>query len=294
MHCSLQVDVYVAPAIQAVTGLEEPAKQLWSPICCTLIQGPTSAVLVDTPTTIELARGLSDWVKKTASGKKVKYIFTTHAHGDHFFGNPILLEDFPEAKCVATAFVAQGIREAVTKEGMDFWKAIFPSGQIPAGQFVPTILPANGEFSIDGHSFFGIDVAFSDTTYSSFLHVPDLELVVAGDIVYGECFQHLGEANTSEKRKHWLHALNQIAMLKPSMVVPGHKRESQVDGPYLIQMTKDYIMAFEEELKRWEDPAKVEKSMKKRYPARWNDFILDRSCVASVAERLETMNKASI
>lgn len=294
MPSPLQVDVYVAPAIRAVTGLEEPSKQLWSPICCTLIQGPTSAVLVDTPTTVELARGLSDWVKKTAPGKKLKYIYTTHAHGDHFFGNPILLEDFPEAKCVATTFVVQGIRGSLTKEGIDFWKAMFPNGQIPAGQFVPECLPTSGEFSIDGHSFFGKDVTFSDTNYSSFLYVPDSDLVVAGDIVYGDCFQHCAEANSAEKRRHWLDALDQIAQLKPSIVIPGHKRASQVDGPYLIQMTKDYIMAFEEDLQKWDDPVKVEESMKKRYPVRWNNFILDRSCVASVAVRLEAKKKASI
>jgi glyoxylase-like metal-dependent hydrolase (beta-lactamase superfamily II) len=91
----LQVDVYCALVIPAVTGYEEPIKQLWSPICCTLIQGPTSAVLVDTPTTVELTKGLSEWVKKIAPGKKLKYIHTTHAHGDHFLGNPIILNDFP-------------------------------------------------------------------------------------------------------------------------------------------------------------------------------------------------------
>ncbi|KAL4916342.1 beta-lactamase-like protein [Aspergillus aurantiobrunneus] len=276
MPSPLQVDVYVAPAIRAVTGLEDPSKQLWSPICCTLIQGPISAVLVDTPTTAELARGLSDWVKQTAAGKKLRYIYTTHGHGDPFFRQSHPPGGLPRSQSI------------------DFWEAMFPNGQIPAGQTAPEPLPANGEFSIDGRSFFGMDVTFSDTNSSSFLHVPDLGLVVAGDIVCGECFQHFGEASTIDKRRHWLAALDRIAQLKPSMVVPGHKRASQVDGPYLIQMTKEYIMAFGEELKNWEDPAKVEESMKKRYPARWNDFILDRSCVASVAERFEAKKKALI
>ncbi|KAE8309935.1 beta-lactamase-like protein [Aspergillus transmontanensis] len=246
MPSSLQVDIYVAPAIRAETGLEEPSKQLWSPICCTLIQGPTLAVLVDTPTPVELAQGLFEWVKKTAPGKKLRYIYTIHAHGDHFYGNPVL-KNFPEAKCVATSFVNQGIEKAVSKENC------------------PESLPANGEFSIDGYSFFGIDVTFSDTNYSSFLHMPAIDLVVAGDI-----------ACTAEKRRHWLDALSQITQLKPSMVIPGHKRASQ------------------DALKKWNDPAKVEESMKKRYPARWNDFILDRSYMASVAEKLQANEKAPI
>jgi hypothetical protein len=108
--------------------------------------------------------------------------------------------------------------------------------------------------------------------------------VVSGDIVYGECFQHLGEANTAQKRKHWLDALTQIAALKPSLVVTGHKRVSQLDGPYLIDLTREYILTFEEEIKKWKDANNVEEAMKKRYPHRWNGFILCQSCSSSVAQ----------
>jgi glyoxylase-like metal-dependent hydrolase (beta-lactamase superfamily II) len=288
----LQVDVYCAPVISAETPYTDPNKKLWSPICCTLIQGPTSAVLVDTPTTSELARGLSDWVKKTAAGKKLEYIYTTHAHGDHFLGNPIIVKDFPGVKCVTTAFVVDGVKAALSEEGMGMWNTLFPN-QIPEDQLVPEALPANNEFQIDGHSFVGHNVEFSDTQNSSFLHVPDLGLVVSGDIVYGECNQHFGEANTTEKRKHWLNALNQIEALKPHIVVAGHKRPSQSDGPYLIEQTRDYIYAFEEEVKRWKDADKVEQAMKKRYPNRWNDFILAFSCESTVAQ-LQASQKASM
>ncbi|PCG88890.1 Hypothetical protein PENO1_107680 [Penicillium occitanis (nom. inval.)] len=250
----LQVDVYCAPVILAVTGYEERIKQLWSPIRCTLIQGLTSAVLVNTPTTAELAEGLSEWVTKTAPGKKLKYIYTTHAHGAHFFGNSIILKDFPEAKSVPTSFVVDGIKEALTEENLALWKGMFP-GQLPDGQVLPEALPANGQFSIDGHSLF---------------------------------------ANTPEKRKHWLDALDQIAALEPSIVVPGHKRVSQLDGPYLIDLTKDYIHAFEEELTKWKDADDVEEAMKKRYPHRWNEFILSNSCTNSVAKLKEAEKKSWI
>ncbi|KAJ5392669.1 hypothetical protein N7509_008159 [Penicillium cosmopolitanum] len=294
MSDSLQVDVYVAPVIPAVTGHQDPAKTMWSPICCTLIQGPTSAVLVDTPTTTELAKGLAEWVKRTACGKKLRYIYTTHAHGDHFFGNPVIVEEFPGVECVATSFVVNGIKnDQLSEERLARWNRLFPNKQISENQIVPNALPPNGEFSIDGYSLFGVDVAHSDTQFSSFLHVPSLELVVAGDIVYGECFQHLGEANTTDKRKKWLDALDQIASLKPSIVVPGHKRSSQSDGPYLIDATRQYILAFERYLEKFEDADKVEEAMKFLYPNRWNDFILDFSAKMSVEQHLLTKTKAT-
>jgi glyoxylase-like metal-dependent hydrolase (beta-lactamase superfamily II) len=284
MAGDLQVDVYVAPAIPAATGFDEPFKSKWSPISCTLIHGRKSAVLVDTPTTIKQAEALAEWIKAIlAPDTRLEYIYTTHAHGDHYFGNPVILDHFPGAKCVATASVAAGIERTLTAS-IPVWQGWFPGGQILAArQSVPESLPETGEFVIDGHSLFGVDVTHSDTDASSFLHVPDLNLVVAGDIVYGDCYQFLAEANTSQKRKDWLHALDQIAALKPNIVVPGHKRASQVDGPYLIDRTRDYIHTFERELKRLGDADQLEEAMKKSYPQRWNGFILDRSCKSSVA-----------
>lgn len=284
MTSNLQVDVYVAPPITAATGFDEPHKSQWSPISCTLIQGPESAVLVDTPITIKQTEALAEWIKATLSpGAKLKYIYTTHAHGDHYFGNPIICNQFPGAKCIATASVAAGI-ERTLAASIPTWQGWFPDGQILAErQSVPEALPETGEFFVDGHSLIGYDVAHSDTDASSFLHVPDLDLVVAGDIVYGDCYQFLAEANTPEKRKHWLDALDQIAAFKPSMVVPGHKRASQVDGPYLINWTREYIHTFERELERLGDADQLEEAMKKLYPQRWNEFILDISCKSSVA-----------
>jgi glyoxylase-like metal-dependent hydrolase (beta-lactamase superfamily II) len=199
MASTLQVDVYVSPAIPATTGSQDPTKQWWSPVSCTLIQGPTSAVLVNTPISISQAEDLADWVKKTAPGKKLEYIHTTHAHGDHYLGNPILLKKFPSATCVTTSAVANEIK-ATLATAIPKWNGWLPNGQIVTDdQVIPRSLPANGEFSIDGCKLHGFDIVHSDTHASSFLHVPDMELVVAGDIVYGDYYQFLAEASTAEK-----------------------------------------------------------------------------------------------
>lgn len=282
MTVHLQADVYVAPAARIGIKNVDPLKEWFSPISSTLIQGPTSAVLVDTPATIELSEGLAEWIKKTAPGKKLRYIYTTHAHADHFLGNTVIQRHFPEAKCVATSKVAEGIKQNLVPGGLDLWYQLFPNGQVPEGNVVPDALPTNGKLSIDGHDFFGIDVPQGDIPASSFLHVPDLRLVACGDIVYGDCYQFFGEANTPGKRKKWIESLDQITALKPHIVVPGHKRASQADGSYLIEATKAYILAFEEELGRTKDAVELEKAMMARYPQRWNRFLLERSCESPV------------
>lgn len=286
MSGPLQVDVYVAPIISIAIGSSDPSKSLWSSISCTLIQGPKSAVLADTPINIEQTIALADWIDKTAPGKTLSHIFITHAHVDHFAGVPTLLKRFPGAKAVATKRVADGIKDGeLSEKRWAFWNTLFPNGQLAQDQVVPEALPSpSNEFTLDGHALRATDVEHSDTHFTSFLHVPGLRLVVGGDIVYGECHQHLAEADTPEKRQHWINALDAIAALDPAIVVPGHKRASQADGPYLIEATRKYIRVFEEEKKKAKSAEELEQTMKRLYPARWNDFILNRACVRAFSE----------
>jgi glyoxylase-like metal-dependent hydrolase (beta-lactamase superfamily II) len=286
MAASLQVDVYVAPAIPAVLGSNDPKKSVWSPISCTLIHGPISAAIVDTPISIEETEKLVEWIQQTIPGKTLEYVFTTHAHGDHFFGAPVLLSKFPSAKFVATSRVVEGCKAQLAPAAFDgLWSRIFPDGQLAPSQVAPTALSSSGKFTLDGQVLHAIDVEHSDTHASSFLHVESLKLVVGGDIVYGDCYQYLAEANTKEKRHQWIAALDQIAALDPHIVVPGHKRATQIDGSYLIEATKKYIYDFEEELGKAKDAAELEEAMKKRYPLRWNEYILMASCQSSFSTK---------
>jgi len=94
--------VFVTPAVPTVSDDLPPgeAVRMWSPTSSILIYGERDAILVDTLATTAQATALADWVEE--SGKNLKTIYATHGHGDHFFGNGILLERFPGASAVAT------------------------------------------------------------------------------------------------------------------------------------------------------------------------------------------------
>ncbi|KAH7357493.1 beta-lactamase-like protein [Pyrenochaeta sp. MPI-SDFR-AT-0127] len=284
MSSKLQVDIYVASPIRAATGFTEFEKSVWSPISCVLVHGPDSAALIDTPITIEQGEAIARWIAETIPKKKLKYIYTTHAHPDHFMGAPVLQKLFPGVEFVATQNVTTGIEELYATHYEHIWPGMFPD-QLHPTKPVPKALPASGEFYIDGEKLQGFEVGHTDNEFSSFLYVPSVDLVVSGDIVYGDCHQHFGEANTPAKRKEWLNAIDRIESLKPHIVVAGHKRATQADAPYLIRSTREYIYTFERELAKAESPEALYDRMIELYPQRWNLFILHFACQQSFAER---------
>ena len=65
-----------------------------------------------------------------------------------------------------------------------------------------------------------VEVGQEDTYDSTVLHVPDLDLVLGGDVVCGDYHQLFAEDVTLELRSMWLRGLEKVAVLSPGWVVP--------------------------------------------------------------------------
>lgn len=273
-NARLRVDVYH----QNETSVHYQGKDdlSFSPTAFTLISSATEAVLVDAPTLPSLGTELASWITETAPGKKLKYIYVTHAHADHFNAFPAILAKYPDARVVTTKGVLAHM-PGQYEEPMwsTFWKGLFPSVTKSDLSLVHE-LPVDGKFSLDDgkHGFHAIEVGGGDTPDSTVLHVPELALVVSGDVVYGHCYQYIAENPTAEGRKNWLQSLEEVRALKPKFVVPSHMQPDEDFGATHLDETKDYIENWEEWLsvaKSWEE---LEELAKEKYPERVGDFIL--------------------
>ena len=212
----------------------------WVANSSTLIFGEHDAVLVDTFLTIDQNHSLADQV--AASGKTLKAIYVTHAHGDHFFGLKILQDRFPEARALATPDVVAKMKLQITPEKLDgFWRKLFPN-QIPDTLSVAAPLESD-EIDLEGNKLIAVKLGHTDTDDSTCLHVPSIDLVVAGDAVYNGIHPFLNESN-AQTRLEWLAALDQIEALKPLAVVAGHKVPANDDSPRNIQETRRYLLDF--------------------------------------------------
>ena len=51
----------------------------------------------------------------------------------------------------------------------------------------------SNEIDLDGHKIKAYFIGHGDSSANSFFHVPHLDLVVAGDLIYGDCYQYLAD-----------------------------------------------------------------------------------------------------
>jgi len=84
-------------------------------------------------------------------------------------------------------------------------------------------------------------------------------------------------------RGKWLNTIKEIRELNPSVVIPGHSEVgAPLDASAAVDFTEQYLLVFEEELKKAKDPDSLINGMKERFPAA--DFLLalDRGAKANV------------
>ncbi|KAF5967133.1 hypothetical protein FBULB1_11338 [Fusarium bulbicola] len=179
---------------------------LWSPLSITLLWTPTSGLLVYCPATVNPTNELAQWIKcQLPIGSTLKYFFCTHTHGDPFLGLPILEEHFPELKAYAAKAVVEGIDQQYSPEIRDaVWASTFAASK--DGSSLPSVgsdfnaLVSSNQLDLEGHSLKLYDVPHGDTHANLFIHVHELDLVLAGDIVHNDdCHRWLGKASNAEK-----------------------------------------------------------------------------------------------
>jgi len=264
MKRSLRHKVFVTKQIpQSGRGpLPDGSTRMWSPITSTLIMGRRDAVLVDPPLTATQAAEVGDWI--AATGRELRQIYITHGHGDHWFGAIPLVERFPGVTVRATEGTAKLMEvQNDPKFRAEFWDRVFP-GQLPAGEVDVSVVDERG-FELDGVALLPVEVGHTDTDATTMLHVPEICLVVAGDVVYNGVHLYLTESGG-------VTGIDEC--LNPATVIAGHKAPGAFDTPSQIQATQRYLTDARRLLQSSESAEAFYKAMLRRHPNRVNSGAL--------------------
>jgi glyoxylase-like metal-dependent hydrolase (beta-lactamase superfamily II) len=258
----LGVNVFTAPAKAVVGERPKPFGPPlgWDPTTSTLIYGEYDAVLVDTLTTVSEASALADWV--ALHHRNLNTIYITHGHFDHFFGLSILLERFPDAKAIATPKSVEVIGQTDPELARQTAR-MFP-GQFPAKIVLPQPY-LDDTFTLEGHELHIIEQGRTDGLHTTSLHVPAIDLVVGGDVLYNQCHMFVGDT-TAESRQNWIAALDRLSSLDPKIAVAGHKKTGAPDTPDVIEDSKRYLRDFSRLKESTDSDEELFNEMTKLYP----------------------------
>jgi glyoxylase-like metal-dependent hydrolase (beta-lactamase superfamily II) len=269
---SLTWDVFVAPP-EPLSGSEPAPGQVassWSPISATLISGERDAVLVDALLTAGQAHDLVEWIE--GLGKNLTTVYITHGHGDHWFGLGTVLDRFSGARALALPAVIEHAQAGSTPQFFEaFWTPRFDS-RLPRNLVFPQPLDGN-TLELEGHELVVVELGHTDTDQTTCVHVPDIDLVVAGDAAYNDVHLYLAESD-AHTRGEWLAALDKLESLHPQAVIAGHQRAGRPDGPEIIEETRQYIRIFDQIAERATTAEDLYEGVLALYPDRVNPDAL--------------------
>jgi glyoxylase-like metal-dependent hydrolase (beta-lactamase superfamily II) len=263
--------VFTSPEHEVMGG-----RGTFSPTTSTLLVGRSESVLVDAQFIDSDIAALGDLIEET--GTRLATIYVTHAHADHYLGIGALLERFPGARPLATPGVVEAITDTLEVQTAQ-WSALFGDAAVK-----PTVLPERMDgdvIDLEGTELRVIDVGQGDIRPSTVVHVPAIDTVVSGDVVYNQIHPMLGLSGPDEWQQ-WITSVDSVEALRPTTIVAGHKKPeaSDQDLAAMLDGTRSYIADFADLAQTAEDADELVAGMRAKYETYGNVWTLKFSARA--------------
>lgn len=240
----------------------------------TMVSGANEMVLIDPQFLASDAKKVAEQIR--ASGKRLTMVYTTHAHPDHMFGVAEILKAFPKARYVALPEVAKRIPTAWPNR-RNFWFPTYKDELPSETAIVPEALPSP-TLTLEGETMTITGEVMGDGPGNSFVWIPSLRAVVAGDTVFYR--RHLG---VPADPTAWFQTLDRIDALKPAVLVAGHKAMNASDDPAATQWMREYIKTFNTLKAQSASAAELKQKVLKAYPDVAMPARLDQAVEAAFA-----------
>jgi glyoxylase-like metal-dependent hydrolase (beta-lactamase superfamily II) len=252
-----------------------PDDQFWTN--SVIVEGVHEVMLVDAQLTKTSAERVLQQIKETK--KPLTIIYITHEHADHFLGLEVFKEAYPRVRIIANSAVVDRINK-VYQEKIDKWKEILGAG---ATSHVVAISKFDANFiKFESSKIEVLKHIQGDTDENTMLWIPGQRTLISGDVLFNNMHVYTAETD-SKARGKWLNSLQKIRELKPSVVIPGHSKVgAPLDASTAVDFTENYLLVFEEELKKAKDPDSLINAMKENFPSSDLRLAIERGAKANV------------
>lgn len=165
------------------------------------------------------------------------------------------------------------------------WDKVYPG--IPESPVTAVTVPGN-RFTLEGKDLVIAEAGYTDTDASSVLHVPDLGLVVADDVIYNGAHLYLSETWLAGLDS-WRQAIDRVQSLGARSIVAGHQEPGlDDDAARTTAETREYLDVAEELFRTQKTAADYFTAMVERYPDRLGRTVLWATAQAGLDRALVT------
>ena len=196
---------------------------------------------------------------KGVSSKPVKYVFDTHHHGDHAYGNSVW------AKAGATTLAYVGVAQEMKRYEPKRWQDTAKTREDVRELNEPSVAPPmqtfdkspfvldDGTRRVEFHHF-----GWAHTRGDGFVFLPKEKLVCTGDAVVNGPYNYTGDGNVA----NWPNVVRAVKKLDVQRVLPGHGGpggREVLDGQesFMVELRKNVKAEFDRK-KKLEDIVKIE------------------------------------
>jgi glyoxylase-like metal-dependent hydrolase (beta-lactamase superfamily II) len=233
-----------------------------------IVSGEKDAVLIDGQLTLADAHRLVGAL--IDSKKNLTTIYVTHFHPDHYFGLVVVKQAFPKAKILAQPVTIAAIKKTWAAK-VKQWSPMF-GDNLTTKPIIPSPL-AGSSITLEGQTLEVHGPVQGDDVNDSYVWIPSIKAVIAGDIVYQGVYSWTAET-TPETRQAWLKTLDELSALNPEIVVAGHKDPKLKDDASGIAQTRAYLKDFDVAVAASKSAEELEAKVKAKYPKLAMDIVL--------------------
>jgi phosphoglycerate dehydrogenase-like enzyme/glyoxylase-like metal-dependent hydrolase (beta-lactamase superfamily II) len=190
------------------------------------------------------AKVVVEEVRKTTN-KPIRYVFDTHYHGDHSFGNGVYVDLGATGVAHTLCIRDQRLKNAAGFQAMVESQEELPRRQVEGAKNKDATIgfDSSMEFSDGKHRVVLLHYGQAHTPGDAVAYLPNEKILFTGDACVNGAFNYMGDGDS----ENWIKVLETLQQLDVKTVAPGH---GAVAGKELLETQKQWFVQLRNEIAR--------------------------------------------